>query len=758
MHAAALLLVALLPALAPATDDRPHAREASPPPGPRAALDPTPVFASGPGATALAALADGRHAAAAAAFAKLPGPEAAFLRAIALEALGRDAEAVRALAGLEEKLPDLADRIALHRGRALERSGRKREALAAWGTVTDGSLVAVEARLARGRLAGALGERAAALDALSPLLEGEAPADEAAPDPSAEALLLAGQLLAGGPAADPEGARRAFLECWADHPLSPESPACLAAMRSLPAPHAAPPGDGETLRRAEALLERNRSAAALALLEKLAPSLGAPAPGEDYACRAQSALGRAHRRERSHAKAAETLRPVIEGCDDPGIRVRALFVLAGASAATGDRVEAIAFYRRLAREFPRHPYADDALFQAATLLAREGRKDEAHEALTAVARGDPDGDHRDEARFRLAWLARGDGRLDAAAAQLLAIEESERHDDPYEHARAAYWRARILADRGEPGARAAREIWADLAGRYPADYYGLLSRDRLGQDLPAPALAAQAPAARWDPGPLEADRHFRAGVALLRLGLDREAAEELAAIDPAHLAGSGDAPEPVLAVADLLDRAGDHRAASYLLRTRARFALRRAPEGDSLRAWRIAYPPAYRGEVERWAPSAGVPPALLLALMREESGLDPRAVSPVGAVGLTQLMLPTARDLARQLKLPRPTTASLKTPQLNIRLGARYLGQLVRRFDGSVPLALAAYNAGGGAVNRWLVERPDLEVDEFVEEIPYEETRGYVKRVLRSYAAYRLLYGGLAPGEPERLQILRTAG
>jgi soluble lytic murein transglycosylase len=104
-------------------------------------------------------------------------------------------------------------------------------------------------------------------------------------------------------------------------------------------------------------------------------------------------------------------------------------------------------------------------------------------------------------------------------------------------------------------------------------------------------------------------------------------------------------------------------------------------------------------------------------------------------------MLPTAQQLARQLKLGKVSKVALTEASLNIRLGSRYLGELVRRFDGSIPLALAAYNAGGGAVSRWLEARRGLEVDEFVEEIPVEETRGYVKRVLRSYAAYWLLYG-----------------
>ena len=114
---------------------------------------------------------------------------------------------------------------------------------------------------------------------------------------------------------------------------------------------------------------------------------------------------------------------------------------------------------------------------------------------------------------------------------------------------------------------------------------------------------------------------------------------------------------------------------------------------------------------------------------------------PAGAVGLTQLMLPTAQSVARGLRLARPSRADLMNASLNVRLGARYLGELVRRFDGSVALALAAYNAGPTAVSRWLGARAGLDLDEFVEEIPVEETRGYVKRVLRNYYIYRMLYG-----------------
>ncbi|HSD19995.1 MAG TPA: transglycosylase SLT domain-containing protein [Anaeromyxobacter sp.] len=729
---------------------------------PDVSLDLSPLFRSGPAIEAKAAFDAGRHAEAATKLARVASPEARLLRAMALAEAGRVADALGPLDGLEAKLPDAADRIVLLRGRALDARGRAREAVASLAAVPDGSLVAAEARLERARIARRLGDRAQALEALEPLVSAAA-AKPGTFDAGAAALLLAGKIRSEGDGADPAAARRALAACWADHPLAPEAGECLASLRALPAPHGGEPSVDEQVRRAEALLEASANEAAVELLRKAVPDVAAAGPGEALACRARAALGRAHRKTRSYADAVEALWPVVEGCDDPSLRVRSLFLLAGATSNTGDKDGAIALYRRLARDYPRNALADDALFFAADLLFRAGRESEAREALAGIVRDHVGGDYWDEARFRLAWLARRSGDVDGAIAQLLAIEEGERDLDPYEHARAAYWRGRILAGRGDAGQRAALAIWTDLVTRFPADYYGLLARARLaagGGDeggpraLPASAGAAPAsvvpavvsPPAEWRPGPLAGDPHFRAGVLLLRMGLPREATAELTAVDPARLTDP-DAPDAVLVLADLLDRAGDHRNAHQLLRTRARVALRKAPAVENLRAWRIAYPPAFRGDVQRWAPPAGVPVDLLQALMREESALDPRAVSPVGAVGLTQLMLPTAREVARQLKIRRPSQADLMNGPLNIRIGARYLGQLLRRFDGQVALAVAAYNAGGGAVSRWLEARGGLELDEFVEEIPFEETRGYVKRVLRSYAAYRLLYGGGAPAE-----------
>ena len=180
-----------------------------------------------------------------------------------------------------------------------------------------------------------------------------------------------------------------------------------------------------------------------------------------------------------------------------------------------------------------------------------------------------------------------------------------------------------------------------------------------------------------------------------------------------------------------------------------------AVQGPAAPAWLVARPVTTTPRVHPWdlahdfasqLPTRATPPVqfvepdLLQALMREESALDPQALSWAGALGLTQLMPYTAKAVAQRLKIGKLTPARLLEPEINIRIGSAYLGDLMRRFEGTFELALAGYNAGGGAVDRWRRDRPDLELDEWVEEIPIAETRGYVKRVLRSYNTYRLLY------------------
>jgi soluble lytic murein transglycosylase len=170
-------------------------------------------------------------------------------------------------------------------------------------------------------------------------------------------------------------------------------------------------------------------------------------------------------------------------------------------------------------------------------------------------------------------------------------------------------------------------------------------------------------------------------------------------------------------------------------------ALVQRPTPGAEARWWLAWPTAYDRNVGRAARAHGVERALVYAIMREESGYQPDALSVVGARGLTQIMPDTGRRLASDLGAAAFDPAELFVPERNLELGAFYLSRLLARFDGRMSAAIASYNAGPEAVARWLAADPTREDDEWVESIPYDQTRAYVKRVLRSVAVYQALYG-----------------
>lgn len=163
-----------------------------------------------------------------------------------------------------------------------------------------------------------------------------------------------------------------------------------------------------------------------------------------------------------------------------------------------------------------------------------------------------------------------------------------------------------------------------------------------------------------------------------------------------------------------------------------------APE----RFWRLAFPFPYRAEITRLAKQRGLDPYFVAALIRQESEFDPAAVSRAGAIGLMQVMPPTGRQLARQLRLGVSTNSRLRQPLFNLQLGTYYLRKLLDARGGSEEETLAGYNAGASRVVRWMTWGEYREPSEFVETIPFTETRNYVQIIMRNRDVYEWLYAG----------------
>ena len=162
-------------------------------------------------------------------------------------------------------------------------------------------------------------------------------------------------------------------------------------------------------------------------------------------------------------------------------------------------------------------------------------------------------------------------------------------------------------------------------------------------------------------------------------------------------------------------------------------------DAASLPLWAAGYPLVYSDPVAQYTAANALSEGLIYGLMRAESGFSPAIKSPVGAIGLMQLMPATAKATARENGIFDPQR--LVIPDYNIKLGTRHFRDLMKDYDGDVVYSIAAYNAGASAVNRWRKGFKGLKKDEFIESIPYQETRDYVKKVYASAATYRQLYG-----------------
>ena len=326
-----------------------------------------------------------------------------------------------------------------------------------------------------------------------------------------------------------------------------------------------------------------------------------------------------------------------------------------------------------------------------------------------------------EAEWLAGWLAL---RFldDPAAAEPRFAAMYERVRFPISRARAAYWAGRAAA---AAGADARATDWFRLAARHPTVFYGQLAAGPAGIDLrfpPTEPLIAPDLRARFEASPaVQAAR-------LLGEAGDFDTLRRFVV----HLSERAAEPGEHLLIARLAAAYG----ATHLSIEAARRASRR---GVDMIAYN--YPVPFDGaSVGR---AGGAPEAaLLLGLARQESAMDPGAVSRAGALGLMQLMPRTARHVARTLGVAYSERRLTQDPSYNVRLGAAYLSDLLADYGGARALAVAAYNAGPSRVNAWLPKFGDprdgaTDPIDWIESLPFAETRNYVQRVLEGACVYR---------------------
>ncbi len=341
----------------------------------------------------------------------------------------------------------------------------------------------------------------------------------------------------------------------------------------------------------------------------------------------------------------------------------------------------------------------------------------------------PDVSLAHESGWRAAWVSYLAENYSGAAWAFAKAAERARNDHSLDGGREAclYWQARSLEKSGHKDR--ALLVYRRLLAESPDGYYALLAEERTGLRAPAPHVEPppQDPPEISEP---TLSRAFIRAIELHRAGLvdftRREVAAALALVGPRERR-------------NVLPRLLDLGLYAMALRTALDLYQRGLLSEQALYVY--LYPHAFAEVIRNAAADHDIDPFLVYSLIRQESAFDVRAASHADAFGLMQLLVPTARRVARALNDGDVERSDLFVPERNIRLGTAYLAGLFRRFDGDDVLVLAGYNAGEQAAERWRDRYREHERDEFIELISYRETRNYVKKVLRNLRNYRRLYG-----------------
>jgi soluble lytic murein transglycosylase len=377
-------------------------------------------------------------------------------------------------------------------------------------------------------------------------------------------------------------------------------------------------------------------------------------------------------------------------------------------------------------QFPGTTVAEEALYSLANFYQKDALFTEAAPYFRRIVEEFTDGSYAEPSAMRAAFESLRAGRAAEAAVPLETMARRAKSPAGF-----LYWAGMARLRNGEADKGAV--LLGETADRFRNTWYGSLAANELSRLPKAPTSAARITSVpsgfRSEELPGELKARLRQ---LLLVGFHAEAIEEIKAL------GSTSAALEARALIEA-DRGELRNAIVFMKRARPEFI---SAEIKDLPAhvWTTIYPLKHEESLKAAALRENLDPALVAALVCQESTFDENARSVVGARGLMQIMPYTGRPLARELGV-RYTPKILNQPETSLTFGTRYFRQMMERFDSRPEAALAAYNAGPHRVDKWLAPNPQIRSDEFAESIPFSETRAYVMIILGARDQYRRLYG-----------------
>lgn len=642
---------------------------------------------------------------------------------IGISLIDRDPpEALRILRDVEQDFPELVDYIRFWMAEALLASGERVQAAELFGSVADAAAepsLAVKSTFKTGEAFYLADQCQRAMPWLHRALSANDHGTEA---PSSLLHLAECQLREH----QPTTARSLLKQVWVRFPQSKEAGKAEAALLTNIDGTVWAPEAEDRLLRAQAFLGLAMHAQAIQELRRFL----AMAPSDPRRFEAKLKHGIAHARLKQYDQAKDVFRALSDESVPESQEALVWLARVYLRQGQGDpllEMEKGLVKSKLSKEqqamihlFAGIWYEDQQQFDLAIDHYRQ---------VTSVAESDA---QRADGMWRVGWVQYRDGRYTEAIETFRELITNSSEDVAPQ---ALYWTARAYEQVNNP---AAQETYRRVCETSAHGYYCQLARRRaesllLPDHLTSPsALGGDEAAADSKRREIEQHPAYRRALELKTLGMRSETTRELAGLTEQYRQDR----DLLLTLSGLLHDVGAYHAALRLAKIYFRDMLENGAGVPTL--WRVAYPTGLLPVIRAQGVS-GVDPYLAAAIIREESQYDEQAVSRVGAIGLMQLMPATAEAVAKQFGFPTVVREHLFHQETNIRIGVHYLKQLLDQFAGNITYAVAAYNAGPMAVNQWITSHRGRDEDEFVELIPYFETRQYAKRVLRSYREYHRL-------------------
>jgi soluble lytic murein transglycosylase len=419
-----------------------------------------------------------------------------------------------------------------------------------------------------------------------------------------------------------------------------------------------------------------------------------------------------------------------------------LYDLEECNRHAGDEAAMMQAVDRLAREYPQSPWRLKAMAGAANRFLVTGRPDDfvpLYKAACETFPGDADvGLYHWRVTFQ-AYMHRK-----SEAGDLLR-EHLRNYGSHATAGTALYFLGRYYEQNGDLAS--ARACYRKLAESYQNHYFAMLARERLAR----PEVAAAAGDSAVDRVLAEVKLAQAPPVATVASGATTARIERSRLLRTAGLGdladgelrfGARNGGQAALLGMEMAAAADSPHQALHMMKAMASDYLNLNMDGAPRKFWELLFPLPYRAELELYAGQHGLDPFLVAGLIRQESEFDPQALSPAKAYGLTQVLPVTGRQYARKAGIAGFSTRLLFQPVTNLRIGTSVLRSMLDANGGRWEQTLAAYNAGPGRVALWSAWNDYREPAEFVESIPFNETREYVQAVLRNADIYRRLYSG----------------